>query len=164
MLFMGGEFGQWSEWDFDRHLDWNLLKYEPHEKLKKYVQDLNGLYAGERAMYEVDFDHSGFEWIDFSDADASVISFIRRAKDPGDFLVFVLNFTPVPRLNYKVGVPLMSAYEEIFNSDSEVYWGSNLGNAGHTEATGERKDPWQYSINITLPPLGMLVFKPAATD
>jgi 1,4-alpha-glucan branching enzyme len=164
MLFMGGEFGQWSEWDFDRHLDWNLLKYEPHEKLKKYVQDLNGLYAGERAMYEVDFDHSGFEWIDFSDADASVISFIRRAKDPGDFLVFVLNFTPVPRLNYKVGVPLMSAYEEIFNSDSEVYWGSNLGNAGHTEATGERKDPWQYSINITLPPLGMLVFKPAAAD
>jgi 1,4-alpha-glucan branching enzyme len=162
MLFMGGEFGQWSEWDFDKPLDWNLLQYEPQERLKKYVQDLNGLYAREPAMHEVDFDYNGFEWIDFSDADSSVISFIRRAKDPDDFLVFVFNFTPVPRSNYKVGVPQMSVYEEIFNSDSEIYWGSNVGNEGRTEAKDIRINQWQYSLNITLPPLGMLVFRPTS--
>ncbi len=123
------------------------------------MRDLNHLYRKERAMYEVDFEHTGFEWIDFSDYEHSIVSFIRKAKDADDFLVFVFNFTPVPKHNYRVAVPKEGFYEEILNSDAETYWGSNVGNYGGVQA-----DPvwWQgrpYSLNISLPPLGALVFK-----
>ena len=160
LLFMGGDIGQWWEWNWSASLDWHLLEYEPHRKLQTFVKDLNVLYRKEPSMHEVDFNNRGFEWIDFSDYERSIVSFIRKAKDPDDFLVFVFNFTPVPRYNYRVGVPKWGFYREIFNSDSELYWGSNMGNLGgrHTEPI-----PWHgrpCSLSLNLPPLGALVLKP----
>ncbi len=160
LLFMGGDIGQWWEWNWSASLDWHLLEYEPHRKLQTFVKDLNVLYRKEPSMHEVDFNNRGFEWIDFSDYERSIVSFIRKAKDPHDFLVFVFNFTPVPRYNYRVGVPKWGLYREIFNSDSELYWGSNMGNLGgrHTEPI-----PWHgrpCSLSLNLPPLGALVLKP----
>jgi 1,4-alpha-glucan branching enzyme len=160
MLFMGGEFGQWNEWYEGGTLSWDLLQYEPHQRLQRFIQDLNRLYRTETALHRLDFEPAGFEWIDFSDADNSVISFIRRAEDPADHLLFVFNFTPVPRENYRVGVPEHAIYREVLNSDSNLYWGSNVGNAGVTVAEAHRVNQWEHSINVTLPPLGMLVFKP----
>ncbi len=159
LMFMGGEIGQWNEWDSEHSLDWNLLEYEPHRKLQKFVEDLNAVYASTPEMYEVDFDYRGFEWVDFSDAESSVVSFIRRGKDPGRHVLFVFNFTPVLREGYRVGVPEMRGYREVFNSDSEFYGGSNKGNAGWVQAEERRLNQWQYSIEITLPPLGMLMFE-----
>lgn len=161
LLFMGGEFGQWDEWNYDKSLDWHLLQYEPHVKLQRLVKDLNYIYRSEPALYENDFDYKGFEWIDFRDADNSIISFIRRAKNPDNFLIVICNFTPVPRINYLVGVPLNCYYKEIFNSDSEIYWGSNIGNSGGVKALDIKWHSKPYSINVTIPPLSLLIFKPA---
>ena len=160
LLFMGGEFGQWDEWNHEKSIDWHLLNYRPHRRLQKYVMDLNCLYQSEPALYEIDFSYEGFEWIDFHDTDNSTISFMRKAKDPGDFLVIVSNFTPVPRMGYRIGVPENCFYKEILNSDSYLYWGSNMGNAGgvHSEQTACQGKP--YSIKIILPPLSVLIFKP----
>ena len=160
LLFMGGDIGQWWEWNWNASLDWHLLEYEPHRKLHAFVRDLNVLYRKEPSMHEVDFNSRGFEWIDFSDYERSIVSFVRRAKDPDDFLVFVFNFTPVPRYHYRVGVPKWGFYREILNSDSALYWGSNVGNLGgrHTEPI-----PWHgrpCSLSLDLPPLGALVLKP----
>ncbi len=160
LLFMGSEFGQWNEWNHDTSLDWHLLQYESHRKLRKYVIDLNSLYRSEPSLYEIDFDYNGFEWIDFHDTEKSIISFMRKGKDPDDFLVFVFNFTPVLRMNYRIGVPSKRYYREILNSDSYEYWGSNVGNYGGVMAEDIPFHGRPYSINITLPPLGMLVFKP----
>jgi 1,4-alpha-glucan branching enzyme len=161
LLFMGGEIGQWSEWNANQSLDWHLLENEPHRGLQAFIKDINLLLQREPAIHEVDFTNEGFEWIDFGDYPNSVISFIRKAKDPNDFLLFVFNLTPVPRFNYRIGVPRWGLYREILNSDSERYWGSNLGNFGGVHAD----DLWchgrPFSIDITLPPLGGLVFKPA---
>ncbi|MCL4537419.1 MAG: 1,4-alpha-glucan branching protein GlgB [Nitrospirae bacterium] len=159
LLFMGSEFGQWSEWNFDSSLDWHLLQYEPHKKLQRFVSDLNHLYKTEPAMHEVDFDWHGFEWIDFHDSDNCVLSFIRRAKNHDDFLVFVFNLTPVPRFGYRIGVPKGGFYREILNSDSEIYWGGNIGNAGGVYADSVPCHKRQYSLNLTLPPLSVLIFK-----
>lgn len=161
LLFMGGEFGQWHEWNHDESLHWHLLQYEPHQGLKRYVRDLNRFYISEPALYEVDFEYKGFEWIDFHDADNSIISFIRRGRDPGNFLVLAYNFTPVPRKDYRVGVPRGVFYKEVMNSDSESYWGGNVGNLGGVKA---EDIPWHgqpFSLNMTLPPLSMIVMKPA---
>jgi 1,4-alpha-glucan branching enzyme len=160
MLFMGGEFGQWSEWNEAENLDWHLLKYEPHRKLQEYLRDLNELLAAEPALHEADFDSSGFDWIDMSDADACVVSFMRKAQDPSDYLVVVCNFTPIPRYDYRVGVPEKTVFREILNSDSEGYWGSNVGNAGWAVAEEHIVNQWPCSLTVSLPPLGMLVFKP----
>lgn len=160
LLFMGGEFGQWDEWNFDRSLDWHLLQYEPHKKLQKYVKDLNSLYRSEQSLSEIDFNYQGFEWIDFHDSDHSIISFLRKAKRHDDFLMFVCNFTPVPRYNYRVGVPRSGVYCEILNSDSHEYWGSDIRNPENIYA---ENIPWHgkpFSINVTLPPLSVLVLKP----
>jgi 1,4-alpha-glucan branching enzyme len=122
--------------------------------------DLNHVCRSEPSLYEVDFDYHGFEWIDFRDTDNSIISFIRKAKDPDDFLIIILNFTPVPRSGYRLGVPQDCFYKEILNSDSRLYWGSDMGNAGGLHAD---KIPWHgkpFSILITLPPLAVVVFKP----
>ncbi|MCX8027859.1 MAG: 1,4-alpha-glucan branching protein GlgB [Thermodesulfovibrionales bacterium] len=159
LLFMGGEFGQWDEWCFFRSLDWHLLEYEHHKKLLKYVQDLNNIYRSEPAMYEVDFKPKGFEWIDFHDHDNSIVSFIRKAKNPHDFLVFVFNFTPIPREDYVIGVPYDGFYKELLNSDSEIYFGSNLGNAGGVFAEYRHSHGRPFSIKVLLPPLSMLIFK-----
>ena len=159
LLFMGGEFGQWIEWQVNKSLDWHLLEYELHQKLQKYVRDLNLLYKSQPALYEIDFSSDGFEWIDFRDVNNSVISFIRKAKNPKDFILLIYNFTPVPRFGYRIGVPEHKFYKEILNSDSEIYGGSNLGNVG---GIMPESIPWQgkpFSINIILPPLSVLIFK-----
>ncbi len=160
LLFMGGEIGQWNEWQYNHSLDWHLLQYESHKKLQDWVRDLNNLYKTEPAMYEVDFEHTGFEWIDFSDYEHSTVSFVRKARNPDDFMVFVFNFTPVPRHNYRVAVPKGGFYKEILNSDAEKYWGGNVGNYGGVQADTVWWQGRPYSLNITLPPLGAVVFKP----
>ena len=159
MLFMGGEFGQWSEWNSKESLDWHLLQYEPHRRLQNLVRDLNRLYRNEPAMHEVDFTYDGFEWIDFADYESSIVSFIRRAKNREDFLIFVFNFTPVPRYNYRLGVSLPGFYREVLNTDSAYYWGSDLGNSGGVYAEAI---PWHgkpSSLSLTLPPLSALALK-----
>jgi 1,4-alpha-glucan branching enzyme len=160
LSFMGGEFGQWNEWNFQGSLDWMLLDFDPHRKLQRYVQDLNALYRAQPALHEVDFSWEGFQWIDFHDVDQSIVSFLRRAKGPDDLLVVAANFTPVPREGYRVGVPVPGFYSEIMNSDSEAYWGSNMGNRGGLPADPV---PWQgqpYSLLLTLPPLAIVYLKP----
>lgn len=160
LLFMGSEFGQWNEWNFDDELQWYLLQEEPHRKLQHFVRDLNHLYKSEPALFEVDYDPSGFEWIDFSDAEKSIISFIRKAKNPDNFLIFVFNLTPVPRYNYRIGVPKKCFYQELLNSDSHIYWGSNMGNGGGVNAENFQWHGRPFSINLTLPPLSVLILKP----
>lgn len=159
LLFMGTEFGQRGEWDFDKSLDWHLLELEPHQGLLRFVKDLNNLYRSEPSLYEVDFEYKGFEWIDLRDVEGGVVSFLRRAKNYDDFIIIVCNFTPVPRLNYRIGVPAAGFYKEVLNSDSGIYWGSNMGNAGGVHADDIPFHQRPYSINITLPPLSALIFK-----
>jgi 1,4-alpha-glucan branching enzyme len=160
MLFMGGEIGQWWEWNHDDSLQWHLLQYEPHQGIQRMVRDLNQLYRSQPALHQVDFEWTGFQWIDFGDADNSVIAFVRRAKDGRDFIVCVCNFTPTPRERYRIGVPTGGWYRELLNSDAGVYGGSNMGNGGgvHAEATPCHGQPW--SVSLTLPPLSMLFLKP----
>jgi 1,4-alpha-glucan branching enzyme len=158
-LFMGMEFGQRSEWNVWTDLQWNLLEYEPHRQMKQFMAAINKLYRSEPALYTQDFDEAGFQWIDCSDTSHSVISFIRQAKDSEEFVVVVCNFTPQPHAHYRVGVPVHGFYTEIFNSDARVYGGSNMGNLG-----GKWADEWsihnqRYSIDLCLPPLGVLVLK-----
>ena len=160
LLFMGGEFGQWDEWNHDKSIDWHLLNFMPHRRLQKYVRDLNYIYQSELPLHEVDFNYQGFEWIDFHDTENSIISFIRRSKDPENFLVIICNFTPVPRIGYRIGIPVNCFYKEILNSDSQIYWGSNMGNAGGVNADRIPCHGKPYSIYITLPPLSVLIFKP----
>ena len=161
MLFMGGEFGQWAEWNHDTSLSWHLLQYDPHAGLQRYVRDLNRLYLAEPALHQVDFDWSGFQWVDFSDAEQSVISFIRRSRDQADFILCIGNLTPVPRLGYRIGVPTPGWYRELLNSDAAVYGGSNQGNGGGIEAEAIPCHGHPYSISLTLPPLSFLFIKPS---
>ncbi|MBL1208529.1 1,4-alpha-glucan branching enzyme [Geminocystis sp. GBBB08] len=157
-MFMSMEFGQWSEWNVWNDLEWHLLQYEKHQQLKKFFTDINTLYKNEPALYELDFEEEGFQWIDCSDNRHSVVAFLRRAKN-GDFLVIVCNFTPQPHSHYRIGVPQGGFYTEIFNSDSREYGGSNMGNLG-----GKWTDKWffhnyQDSLDLCLPPLGVLMLK-----
>jgi 1,4-alpha-glucan branching enzyme len=159
LLFMGGEFAQRSEWYHGASLEWNLLAFPEHRGVQQLMADLNAIYRREAALHEVDFDWQGFQWIDCNDADASVLSFIRRARNPQDYLVVVANFTPVARENYRVGVPEPGYYREIFNSDAQYYAGSNYGNGGGVMA---EPTPWMgldYSLPLRLPPLAALYFK-----
>ncbi len=160
LLFMGSEFGQWQEWRESQSLDWHLLDFEPHEKLQSLVKDLNHLMQNEPALYKVDFDESGFEWIDFLDSENSIISFMRKTDDPKDTLVFVCNFTPVYRDNYRIGVPFDAHYREVLNTDSINYWGSNKGNLGGINSEDK---PWHskpFSLNLAVPPLATIILKP----
>jgi 1,4-alpha-glucan branching enzyme len=160
LLFMGGEFGQWDEWNVDKSLVWHLTKFRRHNRLQKFIQDLNVLYNSEPALHEVDYNWQGFAWIDFHDADNCIVSFIRRAKDPADHIVIACNFTPVPRIGYRIGVPEHCHYREVLNSDSYEYWGSNLGNGGGVYS---QAIPWHgqpCSMEITFPPLAVVYFKP----
>jgi 1,4-alpha-glucan branching enzyme len=159
LMFMGGEFGQREEWNHDSSLEWHLLEYAPHQGLQILTTDLNAVYRNEAALHEVDFDWHGFEWLDCNDADASVLSFLRRAKNQDNFVAVVANCTPVMRENYRVGVPEPGFYREIMNTDAEKYGGTNVGNLGgvYAEAT-----PWgnhTHSINLRLPPLAAIYFK-----
>ena len=159
-LFMGGEFGQWAEWNHDQALEWHLLEYEAHQGLQRFVKDLNRLYLNEPALYERDFDPAGFEWIDFRDTDSVVVSFLRRGKDPAQTLLFVFNFTPVPRLKYRVGAPQSGFYRELLNSDSSHYGGSNLGLLGGAMSESSPCHGRPYTLTLNLPPLGMLILQP----
>ncbi|MFM8634961.1 MAG: 1,4-alpha-glucan branching protein GlgB [Planctomycetia bacterium] len=160
LLFMGGEFGQWREWNFDDSLQWHLLQWESHRGLSKAVADLNGLVRREPALHQLDFDGRGFEWIDCHNWQDSVLSFVRRAADPDDFLVICCNFTPVPREGYRIGMPAGGDYEEIFNSDSTYYCGSNMGNQSSLQATATPHHGRSHSLELTLPPLAVIVLKP----
>jgi 1,4-alpha-glucan branching enzyme len=160
LLFMGGEFGQWNEWNYDTSLQWDLLRWESHQGLQKCVSDLNHLYQREPALHEIDFEHQGFEWIDCHNADDSVLSYVRRAKNPSDFLVVVSNFTPVVRRGHRLGVPERCWYEEIFSSDSSFYSGSNVGNYPGIMADEQPSHGRPASISLTLPPLATVVLKP----
>jgi 1,4-alpha-glucan branching enzyme len=160
MMFMGSEFGQWDEWWHDKSLDWHLLAYAPHEGLQHWVRDLNHLMQREPSLHQRDLQPDGFRWIDCSDQDNTVYSFLRCAADPNDYLVFVCNFTPVPRSGYRVGVPRPGWYEETLNSDAEIYGGSNMGNGGGTHAHEYAWHGFPASLYLTLPPLSVLVFKP----
>ena len=160
LLFMGTEIGQWDEWEEAHSLAWHLLQYEPHQKLQRFLADLNRLYRNEPALYEVDFDYTGFEWIDFMDSDNSIITFMRRASAYKDVLVFVCNFTPVYREDYRVGVPFHCEYKELLNSDSEIYWGSNKGNYGGLWSDEIAWHNQPYSLKLKIPPLSTMIFKP----
>ena len=161
LMFMGAEFGQGREWDYDQSLDWHLLDERLHGGLRTYVRDLNRAYAVERALHEVDFEPSGFEWIDCNDSEHSVVSFIRRARDRQEFVVLVLNFTPIARDGYRVGVPAAGGYAELINSDAEVYGGSNVGNGGMVFTEPIPAHGHATSLRLVLPPLGCLLLKPA---
>ncbi|HKO05652.1 MAG TPA: 1,4-alpha-glucan branching protein GlgB [Candidatus Acidoferrales bacterium] len=160
LLFMGGEFGQWREWDEKRSLDWDLVAHERHASLQRLVRDLNSLYQREPALHEVEYDWTGFEWMDCNDGDNSVLSFVRRAKDPADFLLCVCNFTPVVRHGHRVPAPAAGFYSEILNTDAEIYGGSNAGNMGGVEAVSEPYLGKACSLLLTLPPLAVIFFKP----
>ncbi|OAI17619.1 glycogen-branching enzyme [Methylomonas lenta] len=156
LLFMGCEFAQGTEWSVNRDLDWYVLDYPLHQGMQTLVKDLNHLYKKHSALYQFDFDHQGFEWIDCHDYQQSIISY--RRKSANEDLIVILNFTPVPRENYRIGVPHEGVYNEIFNSDSEYYAGSNLGNA-HIQSEPQ---PWMnmnHSITVTLPPLAGVILK-----
>jgi 1,4-alpha-glucan branching enzyme len=159
MLFMGGEFGQWSEWNHDTSLDWHLLDSQLHSALLRWVRDLNTFYRGHPALCELEFDPSGFSWMDCTDFQRSVISFLRRGRNPNEQLLFVCNFTPVVRQNYRVGAPQGGFWKEVLNSDAPLYGGSGQGNFGGSNAAPLPIHGQPFSLNITLPPLGILVFQ-----
>jgi len=158
LLFMGGEFGQWSEWTHEQSLDWHLLEYEPHGRLQATVHDLTRLYAELPQLHTIDFHHSGFEWIDFGDSDNSIISFLRKATDHEDPLVVVGNFTPVPRQGYRVGVPHQGPYRVVFNSDAAAYGGSNVGDL-RVVAEDYACQGRQQSVTLSLPPLAVVYLR-----
>jgi len=159
LLFMGDEFGQWAEWNEAKSLDWHLAEWPIHQQLQTFVADLNHLYQREPALHQVEFSWEGFQWIDFSDAEQSVISFVRRAANPADFLIVICNFTPLPRLGYRVGLPVKGVYHEIMNSDWMHYGGSGVANPHGLWA---EELPWQncaYSAALNLPPLAVMILK-----
>jgi len=157
LLFMGGEIGQWREWDHNQSLDWNLLEYDSHQGLHRWVADLNRLYSREAALH-LDTEPAGFEWIDGGDADNSVISFLRKSVS-GETILAVFNFTPVPREKYLIGVPAPGFWKELLNSDGEEYWGSGIGNSGGVQAEPVAVHSRNYSLCLTLPPLAIEFFK-----
>jgi 1,4-alpha-glucan branching enzyme len=160
LLFMGGEFGQWQEWNFDESLNWHLLEWDSHRGLQRAVADLNRLVRDEKPLHEVDFDPAGFEWIDCQNWQDSVLAFVRRGRNKDDFVVVVCNFTPVVRQGYRLGVPHEGPYQERFNSDSRYYDGSNVGNIGTLMATTTAHHGQPASLTLTLPPLAAIVLTP----
>jgi len=159
LLFMGCEFGQWNEWNHDRGLDWHLLGQAPHYGLQRWVRDLNTFYRGEPALFVLDTEPAGFEWIDCEDSQQSVISFLRWSRKRNCAVMVICNFTPVPRYNYRVGAPFGGLWKEELNSDAALYGGSGQGNLGGLEAAPLAKHGRPYSLNLTLPPLSALVFR-----
>jgi 1,4-alpha-glucan branching enzyme len=159
LLFMGGEFGQYKEWNHDVSLDWHLVQYPPHGGLKTWLADLNGCYKSEPALHARDFDGGGFQWVDCHDADNSVVAYLRRAQDSDEVVLVVCNFTPLPRHNYRFGVPRAGFWRELLNSDATLYGGSGMGNGGGVQSTPVASHGHYHSLNLTLPPLGVLLLK-----
>ena len=166
LLFMGDEFGQHREWAHDHSVDWHLLEDPFHARLQQWIADLNHLYRTEPALYELDFDPHGFEWINANDGDNSVLSYVRKDKARRRCLAVACNFTPIPRYKYLIGVPAGGYWKEILNSDAIQYSGSGVGNMGGVQASDEPFfDRFKHSLSITLPPLGMVVFeKPGSSE
>jgi 1,4-alpha-glucan branching enzyme len=164
LIFMGGEFGQWDEWYHERSLSWDLLQYPMHQGIQRWVRDLNVVYRREPALHQLDFSTAGFEWIDFRDADSSVFVFLRKASKGGDLIAVAANFTPVPRINYRFGVPRGGRWVELLNSDAKVYGGSGQGNYGGIDAVPLASHGHNYSISPTLPPLGIIFLKSEAPE
>jgi 1,4-alpha-glucan branching enzyme len=171
LLFMGGEFGQANEWNHDTQLDWQLLELPRHDGLRRLVQHLNYTYKNEPALWQLDDTYDGFDWIDFHDAENSVVSFLRKSRDAtpathersdagrGDVVVFIVNATPVVRYNYRLGVPETGFYREIINTDGETYGGSNVGNFGGVQSEARAWMGREHSILIHLPPLATVALK-----
>jgi 1,4-alpha-glucan branching enzyme len=159
LLFMGQEIGQREEWNCNTSVRWELLEFDCHRQLQALMRELNRLYRASPALYQVDFHYTGFEWVDFHDWETSIIAFVRRAEDPSDFILFCCNFTPVPRQGYELGVPEEGFYEEILNTDSELFGGSNMGNGGCVSSRLVPKHNRPYSIAVTLPPLAVVAFR-----
>jgi 1,4-alpha-glucan branching enzyme len=156
---MGGEFGQRQEWDHDRSLDWHLLEEPPHSGLQRWIRDLNRFYRSQPALYQLDFEPGGFEWIDCTDYEQSVLSFLRKGKSDEDTLLVVCNFTPVLRSDYRVGLPSGGSWAEVLNSDSEDYGGGGQANHGSLKAASVPFHGRDHSLSLMLPPLGMLVLR-----
>jgi 1,4-alpha-glucan branching enzyme len=159
LLFMGGEFGQWREWSHESSLDWHLLQYQPHSGLQQWVADLNGFYRNEPSLYELDFEPAGFEWIDCTDVQHSIISFMRKGHKPEDPIIAVCNFTPETYFNYDIGVPQAGKWREVLNSDSSVYGGSGKGNPDALEAKNKPMHGRPHAITLTIPPLAIIFLK-----
>jgi len=158
LIFMGGEFGQSSEWNFQQSLDWHLTQYEFHSGIQAVIRDLNALYKSAPALYEKQFSPEGFQWIDYGDAENSVLTYIRKGHDAINDLYIACNFTPVPRENYRMGIPKKGTIKEVFNSDDKKYGGSGM----HNKAIKVTKTPWHgqdTSVEITIPPLSVVIFQ-----
>jgi 1,4-alpha-glucan branching enzyme len=159
LLFMGGELGQWREWSHERSLDWHLLEHAAHRGLQRFVRDLNTTYRGERALHELDCDPAGFAWIDCNDSEQSTLSFLRRSRDSREAIAVACNFTPVPRANFRLGVPWAGEWREILNGDATLYGGSGQGNLGGVRSEPLPAHGHPQSVAITLPPLAAVWFK-----
>ena len=159
LLFMGAEFGQTSEWKHDLSLDWHLLQYDFHKGIHSLFKDLNALYKAEPALYQFAFEERGFEWIDYNDRENSVMIYARKAEHAKDYLLVVCNFTPEVRRHYRVGVAARGFWKEIFNSDHTKYAGSGVVNQGDIVTSPVKYHGRDYSISLSLPPLGVSVFK-----
>ena len=159
LIFMGGEFGQWAEWNHDQSLDWHLLENTNHKGLQSWLKSLNHLYVNEPALYENEFSHEGFEWVDGSDYQQCVLIFMRKGINLDDKIIVALNFTPVPRPDYRIGVPCEGAWKEVLNSDTKEFGGGGLGNPGsiHSDSIAWHGQP--FSVNIVLPPLSVIFLK-----
>ena len=156
LIFMGGEFAQWKEWDHDSSLDWELLNSESHSGLQKWVGDLNKVYRAHPALHCRDLDEEGFEWIDCENVEESILAFIRKGDKDSEQMVIVLNFTPTPRLNYEIGVPQSGLWKEVLNSDAKDYDGSGIGNMGGVTASPKPQHGNPFSLKLNLPPLSAI--------
>jgi 1,4-alpha-glucan branching enzyme len=157
LLFMGGEFGQWNEWTERKPLDWVVAGMDRHAGLRNLIHDLNHLYRTLPALHAFDFESRGFEWISCDDTENSILVFQRRSLH--EFVVCAFNVTPVPRENYRIGVPVGGVYAELFNSDAAWYGGTDLGNGGRVEAQAQPRDGLGFSLSLTLPPLAGLILQ-----
>jgi 1,4-alpha-glucan branching enzyme len=161
LLFMGGEFGQWREWNHDESLDWHLVESPAHAGVQRWVEDLNDLYRRKPALYELDPEGAGFEWIDANDSAQSVLTFLRRGRSEEDIILVGCNFTPIPRPNYLVGVPGGGSWQEILNSDASIYGGSGWGNLGGLDSLPISVHGRPRALNLTLPPLSCVFLEPS---
>jgi 1,4-alpha-glucan branching enzyme len=159
LLFMGGEIGQWREWNHDWSIDWEVLGDARHAGLQRWVRDLNRVYRDEASLWDADYDPNGFKWIDCNDHEHSIIALSRSSLQQADTTIAVVNFTPVPRRGYRLGVRAGGDYEELLNSDAEAYGGSNMGNQGRVVAEDIPSHGCPWSVSLTVPPLGFLLLK-----
>ncbi len=159
LLFMGCEIGVHEEWDYRGSIRWDVLQYPFHSGLQSLVRELNRFYRAEPALHELDFHHSGFEWVDFHDSQNSIVCFLRKARDPQDFLLFCCNFTPVPRDQYEVGVPEAGFYQEVLNTDGVQYGGSGFINEKGAHSVAQNRHGRPHHVKVRVPPLGVVALR-----